>query len=139
MSMLTQDKIKAYKEIDNELSKLVHLYFDEFIKCDSSYCLEDWYIRNTEYNEVEINYTCTDHNNNHYYESTIATLEELNIMIEGLVDTEPQEKMVSLDEVCDMLYAMLITQDINDYDYVTAPAYDTVEDFVEGFRKTMEK
>lgn len=80
--MLTQDKIKAYKEIDDELSKLVHLYFDEFIKCDSSYCLEDWYIRNTEYNEVEINYTCTDHNNNHYYESTIATLDELNSMIE---------------------------------------------------------
>ena len=59
-------------------------------------------------------------------------------MIEGLVD-EPQEKMVSLDKVCDMLYAMLTTQDINDYDYVTAPAYDTVEDFVEDFRKTMEK
>lgn len=136
--MLTQDKIKAYKEVDNELSKLVHLYFDEFIKCDSSYCLEDWYIRNTEYNEIEINYTCTDHNNNHYYESTIATLEELNSMIDGIVD-EPQEKMVSLDGVCDMLYAMLTTQDINDYDYVTAPAYDTVEDFVEDFRKTMEK
>ena len=60
-------------------------------------------------------------------------------MIEGLADGEPQEKMVSLDKVCDMLYAMLTTQDINDYDYVTAPAYDTVEDFVEDFRKTFEK
>lgn len=75
---LTIDRIKQYKEIDMELSKLVHLYFDKIIKCNSSYCLEDWYIRNTDYNEIEINYTCTDHNGNLYYESTIATLDELN-------------------------------------------------------------
>ena len=61
-------------------------------------------------------------------------------MIEGLADeVVPQEKMVSLEKVCDMLYAMLTTQDINDYDYVTAPAYDTVEDFVEDFRKSFEE
>jgi hypothetical protein len=60
-------------------------------------------------------------------------------MFEGLAIEEPQDKMVSLDKVCDMLYAMLTTQDINDYDYVTAPAYDNVEDFVEDFRKSMEK
>lgn len=61
-----------------------------------------------------------------------------NNMIEGLAD-EPQEKMVRLDKVCDILYAMLTTQDINDYDYVTAPAYDTVEDFVGDFRKSFEE
>ena len=60
-------------------------------------------------------------------------------MIEGIVDIGPQDKMVSLDKVCDMLYAMLTTQDINDYDYVTAPAYDNVVDFVDDFRKTMEE
>ena len=60
-------------------------------------------------------------------------------MIEGPADGEPQDKMVSLNEVCDMLYAMLSTQDINDYDYVTAPAYDTVEDLVEDFRKSFEE
>lgn len=64
-------------------------------------------------------------------------------MIEGLANEhakEHQEKMVSLDEVCDMLYAMLDThQDVDGYDYVTAPAYDTVEDLVEDFRKSMEK
>lgn len=64
-------------------------------------------------------------------------------MIEGLANEhakEHQEKMVSLDDVCDMLYAMLDThQDIDGYDYVTAPAYDTVEDLVEDFRKTMER
>ena len=64
-------------------------------------------------------------------------------MIEGLANEhakEHQEKMVSFDEVCDMLYAMLDThQDIDGYDYVTAPAYDTVEDLVEDFRKSMEK
>ena len=47
--------------------------------------------------------------------------------------------MVSLDKVCDMLYAMLATQDIYDYEYVTAPAYDNVADFVYDFRKAMEK
>lgn len=56
-------------------------------------------------------------------------------MIEGYVDGGSQEKMVSLDKVCEMLYSMLTTQDINDYDYVTAPAYDNVVDFVEDFRK----
>lgn len=60
-------------------------------------------------------------------------------MIEGLVEEKPQETMVSLDDVCEMLYSMLTTQDINDYDYVTAPAYDDVVDFVEDFRKAMEE
>ena len=60
-------------------------------------------------------------------------------MFEGLDIEDTQEKMVSLDKVCDMLYAMLTTQDINDYDCVTAPAYDNVEDFVDDFRKSMEE
>ena len=60
-------------------------------------------------------------------------------MIEGFADAKPQEKMVSLDKVCDMLYAMLATQDIYDYEYVTAPAYDNVAEFVYDFRKAMEK
>lgn len=60
-------------------------------------------------------------------------------MFEGLAIEKTQEKMVSLDKVCDMLYAMLTTQDINGYDYVTAPAYDIAEDFVEDFRKSMDK
>lgn len=60
-----------------------------------------------------------------------------NGMIEGLV-LEPQEKMVSLNKVCDMLHAMLITQDINNCDYVTAPAYNNVVDFVNDFCEVME-
>lgn len=61
-------------------------------------------------------------------------------MFEGLaIEDELQEKMVSLDKVCDLLYSMLTTQDLYDYDYVTAPAYDTVEDFVEDFRKSFEE
>ena len=136
--MLTQDKIKAYKEIDNELSKLVHLYFDEFIKCDSSYCLEDWCIRNTEYNEVEINYTCTDHNNNHYYESTIATLDELNSMIDGLVD-DPQEKMVSLDKACERLNSTdMRMYVIADHTSSNINRFD-IKKFISDFRKAMEE
>lgn len=49
------------------------------------------------------------------------------------------DTLVSLDRVCEMLFAMLDTQDIHNYDYVTAPAYDNVVDFVEDFRKTMVK
>jgi hypothetical protein len=60
-------------------------------------------------------------------------------MIEGPVDVESKETMVSLDEVCNMLYSMLSTQNINDYDYVTAPAYDNAVDFVEDFRKSFKK
>ena len=55
----------------------------------------------------------------------------------GEIKYEP--KMVSLDKVCDLLYAMLTTQDINDYNYVTAPAYDNVVDFVEDFRKSFKE
>ena len=43
------------------------------------------------------------------------------------------------EKVRNMLYAMLSTQEINDYDYVTAPAYDNVENFVEDFCKALEK
>ena len=54
-------------------------------------------------------------------------------------DNGDGDTLVSLDDICELLYAMLSTQDINDYDYVTAPAYDNVVDFVEDFRKAMEK
>lgn len=57
----------------------------------------------------------------------------------SLLEQITEEKMVSLDKVCDLLYSMLTTQDLYDYDYVTAPAYDTVEDFVEDFRKSFEE
>jgi hypothetical protein len=82
-------------------------------------------------------------------DTKVYVMEELNIhwgftdeMIEGLAGEfvdEPETNMVSLDKVCDTLYAMLSTQDINDYDYVVAPAYDNVVDFVEDFRKVFEK
>ena len=75
--MLTQDKIKAYKEIDNELSKLVHLYFDEFIKCDSSYELESWNITH-DLTGVVIEYSFTDHYDSRCYDDTTVTIEDLN-------------------------------------------------------------
>ena len=43
------------------------------------------------------------------------------------------------EKVRNMLYAMMSTQEINNYDYVTAPAYDNVEDFIEDFCKAIEK
>ena len=44
-----------------------------------------------------------------------------------------------IEKACNILDAMLSTQEINDYDYVTAPAYDNVEDFIEDFCKALEK
>ena len=66
---------------------------------------------------------------------------KISTFIDGAkwADEYPKKGMVSLDQVCDMLYAMLTTQDINDYDYVTAPAYNNVVDFVEDFRKSFKE
>lgn len=61
-------------------------------------------------------------------------------MFEGLaIEEEPQEKMVSLSDACSLLYDMLTTQYIGDYEYVTAPAYDEVYEFVDDFCKQLEK
>lgn len=58
-------------------------------------------------------------------------------------DGQCAQFQIALDAIitknCDILYAMLSTQDINDYNYVTAPAYNNVVDFVEDFRKATEK
>ena len=44
-----------------------------------------------------------------------------------------------LDKARKMLYAMLDThQDSYGYDFITAPAYDSVEEFVNDFCKAME-
>ena len=59
-------------------------------------------------------------------------------MIEGLAD-EPQEKMVSLDKVCDLLYDVLHDQYIGDQKMVGTWSYENVETFVEDFRKTLEE
>ena len=101
---LTKDKIKLYKEIGDDLQNHVIKYFEEFIKCDGSYILEGWYIRNTEYNEIEIHYSCSDDDGNNYYEETIATIDELNRMIEedGIIDLiiEPEDDFVNLKCEC---------------------------------------
>ena len=110
-----------------------------FVMCDGLAFIKDM----TEYcgKELTIDSIYIDHNSKYEY-----TMKEPKIrwifnegMFEGLADDNSQDKMVSLEKACDMLYAMLSTQDINDYDYVTAPAYDTVEDLVEDFRKSFEE
>lgn len=59
-------------------------------------------------------------------------------MIEGLAD-EPQVKMVSLDDVCDVLHDMLHDQWINDAAMVGTWAYYNMEEFMEDFRKKLEE
>lgn len=60
-------------------------------------------------------------------------------MIEDLVDVEPQKKMVSLDDVCGVLYDMLHELDINDHTMVGTWEYDSVADFIKNFRKATEE
>ena len=49
-------------------------------------------------------------------------------------------KQYFIDKARKMLYAMLDThQDSYGYDYITAPAYDSVKEFVNDFCKAMEE
>jgi hypothetical protein len=63
-------------------------------------------------------------------------------MFEGLVDAEPQEKMVSLDDVCKFLDEHLYTgTSTGDYDYGQEYIYsdfDNVSDLIFALRKAME-
>ena len=60
-------------------------------------------------------------------------------LYEGIVVGAKWVDRTIIEKACEMLYAMLSEQEINDYDYVTAPAYDNVVDFIEDFRKAMEE
>ena len=61
-------------------------------------------------------------------------------MFEGFaIEDELQEKMVSLNKVCDILYDMLHDQYIGDQKMVGSWSYEDVVDFVNDFRKTMEE
>ena len=62
-----------------------------------------------------------------------------NNMIEGLVDTEPQEKMVSLDDACDKLLDMLFVEDIDGQKMVGTWLYEDVVDFIKDFRKKFKE
>lgn len=69
-----------------------------------------------------------------------------NNMIEGFADVEPQEKMVSLDKVCEYLQKNMYVEHIFEYSedeqpvqYVCASVSDSVEEFVNNFRKAMEE
>lgn len=50
-----------------------------------------------------------------------------------------QNNIVNLDDVCDKLLDMLSVQDVNDQKMVGTWEYETVEDFINDFRKTMKE
>ena len=64
-------------------------------------------------------------------------------MIEGLADTEPQEKMVSLEDVCNFLNEYLYTgRSTGDYDFgqeYIFSDFDSVSDLIFALRKAMEE
>ena len=60
-------------------------------------------------------------------------------LIESAIENKPQEKMVSLDKVYGVLYDMLHELDINDHIMVGTFMYDNIVDFIEDFRKSLEK
>ena len=57
--------------------------------------------------------------------------------VEDVADVEPQDKMVSLNKVCDILHDMLHELDINDHTMVGNWEYDNLVDFDEYFRKRL--
>lgn len=61
--------------------------------------------------------------------------------ISSNIQKEPTmvNKQELIEKIREMLYAMLITGGINNYEYVTAPPYDSVEEFVNDFCKAMEE
>lgn len=74
---LTNEDIKTYIELQEKISKFAFAYFDEFIRCDSSYELESWNITH-DLTGVVIEYSCVDHNDKRWYEDTTVTIKELN-------------------------------------------------------------
>ena len=61
----------------------------------------------------------------------------IECLIEPSIENKPQCKMVSLDDVCSILYDMLHELDINDHIMVGTCEYDNVVDFIKDFRKAM--
>jgi hypothetical protein len=91
--------------------------------------------------ELTIDYIYADSNGKQAYvmKETNTTWRFTDGMIEGLADEEPQEKMVSLDKVCDVLHDMLHNQWINDAEMVGTWAYYNMEEFMEDFCKKLEE
>ena len=63
----------------------------------------------------------------------------IECLIEPAIENKPQEKMVSLDKVCDILHDMLHDQWINDAEMVGTWAYYNMEEFMEDFCKKLEE
>jgi hypothetical protein len=62
-----------------------------------------------------------------------------NNIVEDVANVEPQEKMVSIEDVCGVLYDMLHELDINDHTILGTCEYDNVVDFINDFRKSFEE
>lgn len=74
-------------------------------------------------------------------EEALTCLEPVSFMCGAKwADENPKEGMVSIDDVCNMLYAMLGTVELYDSKQcVGTLCFEEVEDFVEDFRKAMEE
>ena len=100
----------------------------------------------TEYcgKELTIDYIYTDSNGKQAYvmKETNAAWRFTDSMIEGLVD-EPEEKMVSLEDVCDFLNEHLYTgTSTGDYDYgqeYICSDFDNATDLIFALRKVFEE
>lgn len=127
------DKVRI-KSLDwykaNECSGRVMCDGLGFLEMMSEYCGE----------ELTIDFIFTDERGSGYVmKETKIQWRFTDGMIEGLVDAEPQEKMVSLDKVCDILNDMLHNQWINDAEMVGTWAYYNKEEFMEDFCKKLEE
>jgi hypothetical protein len=127
------DKVRI-KSLDwyksNECSGRVMCDGLGFIEMMTEYCGE----------ELTIDFIFTDERGSGYVmKETKIQWRFTDGMIECLVDAEPQDKMVSLDKVCDILNDMLHNQWINDAEMVGTWAYYNMEEFMEDFCKKLEE
>lgn len=93
--------------------------------------------------ELTIDYIYTDSNGKQAYvmKETNAAWRFTDSMIEGLAEEEPEEKMVSLEDVCDFLNEHLYTgTSTGDYDYgqeYICSDFDNATDLIFALRKAM--
>jgi len=59
-------------------------------------------------------------------------------MFTGLITEQQEEKIITVTDVCNLLCEMLYVSDWNDHPIVVS-SYETIEEFLDDFRKRIEK
>lgn len=74
--MLLLDEIKYYKAIGDKISTLVENYYNEVIRCNSTYEFLSWEL--LENNEIRIEYSFIDYHDDRCHDDVTVNIEQLN-------------------------------------------------------------